>query len=167
MPVTAIAAVAENGAIGLDGRLPWHLPADLARFKRLTHGHHLIVGRKTWESIGRPLPGRTFLVVSRSAAPPGWEGAWFASVGAAVERAKELEDAQPFVAGGTGIFREAFERDLVDRIELTRVHADLSGDAFFPAFDRSRFVETARIEQPADARNRYAQTFVTLERHPR
>jgi dihydrofolate reductase len=167
MTVTAIAAVAENGAIGLGGRLPWHLPADLARFKKLTHGHHLIVGRKTWESIGRPLPGRTFLVVSRGAAPSGWEGAWFGSVAEAVERARELEDAQPFVAGGSGVFREAFERDLVDRIELTRVHAELPGDAFFPPFDGSRFVELERAEHPADARNRYAQTFVTLDRRPR
>jgi dihydrofolate reductase len=164
MTVTAIAAVSENGVLGIDNGLPWHLPADLARFKSLTHGHHLIVGRRTWESVGKPLPGRTFVVVSRSPAPAGWERFWVPTVAEAIAAARATGDAQPFVAGGTGIFREAFERDLVDRIELTRVHADVEGDTFFPEFDAARFRESARVEQPADARNRFAITFVTLDR---
>jgi len=164
MTVTAIAAVSENGVLGIDGGLPWHLPADLARFKKLTHGHHLIVGRKTWESVGKPLPGRTFVVVSRSPAPPGWESFWVPTVAEGVAAARATGDGQPFVAGGSGVFRDAFEQDLVDRIELTRVHAVVAGDTFFPDFDRERFRETSRIEHPADARNGHAMSFVTLER---
>ena len=167
MTVTAIAAVSENGILGVDGRLPWHLPADLSRFKKLTHGHHLIVGRKTWESVGKPLPGRTFVVVSRSPAPAGWEKFWVPTVAGGIAAALATGDGQPFVAGGTGIFREAFEQDLVDRIELTRIHTEVEGDTVFPAYDAARFREVARHEHPADARNGFAMSFVTLDRIPR
>jgi dihydrofolate reductase len=167
MTVTAIAAVSENGVLGVDGGLPWHLPADLARFKKLTHGHHLIVGRRTWESVGKPLPGRTFVVVSRSPAPEGFGRFWVPGVAEAIAVAQSTGDRQPFVAGGAGIFREAFERDLVDRIELTRVHADVPGDTFFPEFDPARFSEVGRIEHPADGRNIHPMTFLTLDRFGR
>jgi dihydrofolate reductase len=164
MTVTAIAAVADNGVIGIHNRLPWHLPADLAHFKRLTHGHHLIVGRRTWESVGKPLPGRVFVVVSRSPAPPGRETFWVPTVAEAIAAARRSGDGQPFLAGGTGVFREGFEMDLVDRIELTRVHAEPEGDTRFPEFDMRRFREVARIERPADERNAFPMTFLTLER---
>ena len=164
MIVTAIAAVAENGVIGRGNALPWHLPADLAHFKRLTQGHHLIVGRRTWESIGKPLPGRTFLVVSRSPAPEGFANAWFATVEEALAAAAATGDEQPFVAGGTGIFREALERNLLDRMVLTRVHTEVAGDTHFPDFDLSCWREIERIERPADEKNAYPMTFVTLDR---
>jgi dihydrofolate reductase len=162
--VTAIAAVAENGVLGKDGALPWHLPADLARFQALTRGHHLIVGRRTWESIGRPLPGRKFVVVSRGPAPAGFADGWVSSVRAAIAAATAQGDAQPFVAGGAGIYREALEHDLLDRLELTRVHAAPDGDTWFPPFDVERWIETARVERPADERNRFALTFLTYDR---
>ena len=163
--VTAIAAVAENGVLGSNGELPWHLPADLKRFKALTRGHHLIVGRKTWESVGRPLPGRTFVIVSRGPAPAGLEKAWVDSVAAGIRLAIDSGDHEPFVAGGAWIYRDAFENDLVDRIELTRVHAEVVGDTFFPDFDPDRFREVARFEQPADEANEHAMTFLTYDRH--
>lgn len=162
--VTAIAAVSVNGVLGSNGRLPWHLPADLARFKTLTRGHHLIVGRGTWESIGRPLPGRTSIVLSRRPAPPGLEGVWVDSIASAIELAGASGDPQPFIAGGARVYRAAFEQDLVDRIELTEVHATVVGDVYFPGFDARRFDERSRIEHPADDLNRHAMTFVTLDR---
>ena len=162
--VTAIAAVSANGVLGVDGKLPWHLPADLARFKALTRGHHLIVGRRTWESVGRPLPGRTFVVVSRQPAPAGHAQAWAGSVAEGIRIATASGDLQPFVAGGSSIYREAFEQDLVDRVELTEVHAEVAGDTFFPSFERRRFRESERIEHRRDALNEHSMTFLTLDR---
>lgn len=148
MPVALIAAVAQNGVIGRDGGLPWHLPADLKRFQRLTTGHHLIVGRATWESIGKPLPDRTFVVVSRHDEPPRPGVVWVRSVEAGIRLAQQRGDAQPFVAGGTGIFREALEHDLVDRLHLTRIHRSYEGDARFPPFDERRWRLVAREAHP-------------------
>lgn len=165
MPVSLIAAVAANGVIGRDGDLPWRLSADLRRFQRLTSGHHLIVGRATWESIGRPLPDRRFVVVTRGEVPalPGVVAV--RSVEAGIRLALEAGDDEPFVAGGTGIFREALERDLVDRIHLTRIHRDYAGDATFPSFDESRFRLVERESHPAEpASDRPAFDFLVYER---
>ncbi len=149
MPVSLIAAVSANGVIGRNGALPWHLPADLRRFKQLTMGHHLLVGRRTWESIGRPLPGRKFILVTRhpeSGAADGVAG----SVAEAIRLALATGDAEPFVAGGEGVFREALEQDLVDRLYLTEIHGDYEGEARFPAFDRTAWREVARDALPAE-----------------
>lgn len=150
MPVSLIAAVAANGVIGRDGDLPWHLPADLRHFKALTSGHHLIVGRVTWESVGRPLPDRTFVVVTRT---PGEERpglTWVGSVDEGIRRALEAGDPEPFVAGGEGIFREALERDRVDRVHLTRIDRAYEGDARFPDWDRSGWELVERDAHPAE-----------------
>jgi dihydrofolate reductase len=139
--VTLIAAVAANRAIGREGGLPWHLPRDLRRFKELTVGHAMVMGRRTWESIDGPLPKRRIVVVSGR---PGWrpeppaatvEGA--ATVEEALARAAELEAAHPapevFVAGGSGIYRAALP--YADRLQLTRIEQEFAGDAFFPEVD--------------------------------
>jgi dihydrofolate reductase len=114
--------------IGHQGKLPWHLPADLQRFKRLTMGHHIIMGRKTWESIGRPLPGRTSVVITRNAnySAPG------AVLAASLHEALTLArlDPEPFVIGGAEIFREALPR--ATRIYLTKILAEYDGDTWFP-----------------------------------
>lgn len=143
--VSLIAAIAEGGVIGRDGALPWHLPEDLRRFRALTDGHHLIVGRATWESIGRPLPGRRFLVVTRH--PERIDGPSAPSVAAAVEQALAAGDPEPFVAGGAGIYREGIERGLVDRMHLTRIHRAYDGDTRFPAWDAGawRLVESRKV----------------------
>jgi dihydrofolate reductase len=165
MPVSLIAAVAANGVIGRDGGLPWHLPEDLKRFQRLTRGHHLIVGRATWESIGRPLPDRTFVVVTRSPGEPRPGLAFARTVEEALRIATAAGDGEPFVAGGEGIFREALERDLVDRLYLTLVARDYDGDARFPAYDESRWRVVARQAHAADAAaGRPAFEFVDSER---
>ncbi len=164
MVVSLIVAAAENGAIGLRSELPWHLPDDLKRFKRLTTGHHLIVGRKTWETVGRPLPGRTMIVVTRQ---PGYvaEGALVVgSLEEALAVAEAAGDTEPFVAGGGEIYARALADDRVDRIHLTRVHASPPGDAFFPAVDPRRFRLVAEEPHPADARHRESFAFLTYDR---
>jgi len=165
MPVSLIAAVAANGVIGRDGDLPWHLPADLKRFKALTRGHHLIVGRRTWESIGRPLPDRTFVVVSRRAGADAEGILRVGSVADGIRAAQRRGDGEPFVAGGTGIFREALEQDLVDRIYLTAIERDYEGDARFPELDLSRWrlVESEEVAGEPE-RDRPAFAFRVYER---
>lgn len=128
-----IVAASENNVIGVDGDLPWHLSADLKRFKKLTMGHHMIMGRKTFDSIGRLLPGRTTVIVTRQA-DYQFEGAKIAhSVEQAVELAKE--DPCPFIVGGAQIYSAAMP--LVDRLFLTRVHSEIEGDTFLPEVDWS------------------------------
>ena len=134
MTVTLVAAVGANGVIGVDGGLPWRLPEDLAHFKQLTMGHPMIMGRATFDSIGRALPGRTTIVVTRN---PAWtaEGAETASsLDTALERARELDD-DIFIVGGGQIYAEALERDVVDLLCITRVAASPEGDVRFPSID--------------------------------
>jgi len=161
MIVSIIAAVADNGVIGRDGGLPWHLPADLRRFKKLTTGRHMVMGRRTWDSIGRrPLPGRPTIVVSRD---PEFvaEGAQVArSVRAALELAAGADEV--FIAGGEAIYREALP--VADRVYLTRVHARFEGDTLFPAFDASGWRVVVEESHEADEKNPYAHTFLVYER---
>lgn len=144
--VFLVAAVAANGVIGARGRLPWHLPEDLKHFKALTLGHPVIMGRKTWESLGRPLPGRENIVVTRSA---GYEAPG-ASVAASLEAALALCAGEPvaFVIGGSELYAAALP--IADGLVLTEIHRDYDGDARFPAFDRKHWRETQRKPQ-ADA----------------
>jgi dihydrofolate reductase len=162
MTVSLIVAVSLNGVIGRDGDLPWHLPADLKHFKRTTMGHHLIIGRRTWEEVGQPLPGRTMVVVTRSRrfAPEG------AQVVRSVEQALELAaiDEEPFIGGGSQIYRLALARDLVDRIYLTRIHAEVEGDTFFPDFDLDDWELVSEEHHDADEKNEFAYSFLVYER---
>ena len=160
--VSLIVAVSSNGVIGRDGGLPWYLPADLKHFKRTTMGHHLIVGRRTWEEVGKPLPGRTMVVVTRSRrfAPEG------AQVARSVEQALELsaEDDEPFIGGGSQIYRIALARDLVDRIHLTRIHAIVKGDTFFPEIDFGGWELVSEEHHEADEKNEFDYSFLIYER---
>lgn len=143
--VALIAAVAENGSIGLGNRLPWRLPQDLRRFKALTLGHPVVMGRRTWESIGRPLPGRENIVLTRSAnrAAPGCRMVHSLDEAlAAVAHADEV-----FVIGGGELYRAALP--MAQRLLLTEIRRAFPGDAFFPAFDRAVFRETSREPQRA------------------
>ena len=156
--ISLVAAIARNGVIGDSGRLPWHLPEDLKRFKALTMGHVMIMGRKTHEAIGRPLPGRRTIVVSRRAgiAFPGVETA--ASLEAAIALAGEVPEI--FVVGGGEIYAQALP--LAHRLLLTEVDATPAGDAFFPQFDHALWRVSARTEGLSAAGLRYA--FVDYER---
>ena len=162
MRTSLIVAVAANGAIGYEGDLPWRLPADLRHFKRLTMGHHLIIGRRTWESVAVILPGRTMVVVTRDLEyRPGVEGVLVAhSLNEALRLAED--DDEPFVAGGAGLYREALE--IVDRVYLTRIHAEFEADTFFPNFDMDRWVVTAEEHHDPDEKNIYPYTFLTIDR---
>jgi dihydrofolate reductase len=159
-PPVALVAMADNGVIGRDHRLPWHLPDDLRRFKALTMGHVLLMGRRTFDSIGRPLPGRRNLVLTRNAAwrADGCETA--ASPAAAVAAVGESE--QLFVIGGAEVFMACWP--IMQRMELTEVHASVPGDVLLHGFERSEWREIARMEHAADARHAYAFSFVTLVR---
>ena len=158
MPVTIVAAVARNGVIGVDGGLPWHLPDDLRRFKALTLGHVLVMGRKTYESIGRPLPGRTTVVVTRNAAwDPGSEEVVVAPGLEEAVRAATAIDDEVFVVGGAQVYADALP--LTDRLELTLVDDEPDGDTTFPAVEWDDWVEVGR-QQGDDL------AYVTYERRP-
>ena len=160
MRVTLVAAVAENGVIGRDGDLPWRLPDDLKAFKRLTLGKPVVMGRKTWDSIGRPLPGRHNVVMTRSSdfAAPG------ASVVRSADEAFELLNGEDeiMIIGGGAIYRQFLDR--ADRVYLTEVEAVIAGDVSFPELDRNGWTETSREYHPADERHAYAFTLVRLDR---
>jgi dihydrofolate reductase len=162
MTVALIVAVSSNGIIGRAGDLPWHLPADLRHFKRTTMGHHLILGRATWDEVGRPLPGRTMIVVTRnrSFAPDG------VLVAHSIEDALDLvrDDDEPFIGGGAEIYRQALDTDLVDRLYLTRVHAHVEGDTSFPPVDWEKWLLADRIDHPADEKNPFAYSFERYDR---
>jgi dihydrofolate reductase len=171
MRVSLIVAMAENGVIGRDGDLPWRISEDLKRFKEITMGKPIVMGRKTWESIGRPLPGRPHIVISRDPAYEvvGAEGVdVVASLEAALARAGELiksgavEIDEVMIIGGAEIYRLALGR--ADRIYLTEVHRDIEGDTVFPDFDRAEWRETAR-EGPFTVGHGILQySFVTYDR---
>jgi dihydrofolate reductase len=152
--VSLVAAVAENGVIGRDGTLPWRLPADLRFFKRLTTGHAIIMGRRTWDEIRRPLPDRRNIVITRNpdADFPGAEPA--PDLAAALALA--AGDPEVFVIGGGEIFREALR--MADRMYLTEVHAVVEGDTWFPAWDPTQWQVVAEDRHEADERHPYAFT---------
>lgn len=159
--IALIAAVAHNGVIGVDSRLPWRLPEDLKRFRALTTGHSVIMGRRTWESIGKPLPARQNIVVTQAPriAAPGVEFA--RSLDEALERAKLPEPV--FVIGGEALYRAALPR--AELLYLTEILGDFEGDAHFPDFDHALWRETSRTEHGAlDAPGVLAYHFVTYER---
>ncbi len=165
--VTLVVAAAENGVIGRDGDLPWRLPADLARFKKLTMGHPLIMGRKTYKSIGRPLPGRVSIVLTRDTAWRAGNDAVLVahSLEQAVALAADAEAVNSetaFVIGGGEIYRLALPA--ADRVELTRVHALVDGDAHFPALEAAEWQLAESTERPADDRNEHACTFEVWDR---
>lgn len=160
MRLTLLVALADNGVIGRDGGLPWHLPDDLKRFKALTMGKPIVMGRRTFDSIGRALPGRRNLVLTHrpSGLPPGVEAV--DSLAAAI--AACAGEPELCVIGGAGLYRQALP--LATRLELTRVHATIEGDVLFPEYDASQWRETARSEHAADERHRWPLSFVTLDR---
>jgi dihydrofolate reductase len=161
--LTLIVARARNGAIGLGGTLPWRLPEDLAYFKRTTMGHPIIMGRRTWTSIGRPLPGRRSIVVSRNTdfKAPGAEVV--PSLDAALERAGAVHEV--FVIGGAELFREAAAR--AQRMIVTWIDADFDGDTFFPEPDPREWVAVEHEPHAATANRPFAIEFITYDRRPK
>ncbi len=146
MKVFIIAAVAKNGVIGRAGKLPWHLPEDLKRFKQLTTGHAVVMGRKTWESIGKPLPGRRNIVLTRHADYPLPSGvARYASLDAAVAACRAAGEKTVFVIGGAQVYSEAFP--YADGMYLTQIEQDAEGDVQFPTWNPREWLEVSRKKE--------------------
>ena len=158
--ISVIAALAKNRAIGIDNRLPWRLPEDLAHFKALTLNHPILMGRKTFESLGRPLPGRTNIVITRN---PGYrpEGCLVVdSIPAAVALCKDADEV--FFIGGAELYAQAIP--LADRLYLTEVDIEAEGDAWFPDYDRGTFREISRESHTGGKGDTMRFDFVVYER---
>ncbi len=155
-----IAAAAKNNALGKENDLVWHLPDDFKRFKQLTTGHHIIMGRKTFESFPQPLPNRTHIIVTRNRD--------YTAKGAVVvhtlERAIEIaqDDPQPFIIGGGEIYELALP--IAEKIELTRIHSNFEADTFFPELDENKWKLVKEEFHPTDEKHKYAFTYLTYER---
>ncbi|MDE1206188.1 dihydrofolate reductase [Tenacibaculum larymnensis] len=159
--ITLIAAIAKNNALGKDNDLIWHLPADLKRFKKVTTGHPILMGRNTFESIGKPLPNRTSIIITRNK-NYFIDGCLIAN---SIEQAIELvEGKDAFIIGGAQIYKEALEQSLVDRLDITVLHHEFEADAFFPKIDMNVWKEVAREDYKADEKNKYDYSFVSYER---
>jgi dihydrofolate reductase len=163
MKLAILVALSENGVIGLDGKLPWRLPDELKFVKRTTMGHALLMGRKTYESIGKPLPGRTSIVLSRD---PGYaphpEVLVVPNFEAGLDLARERGESETFVFGGETVYATALRQ--ADRLYLTRVHCDIEGDARFPALDAGEWKLASEEHHELDERHQYAFTLQTLDR---
>jgi dihydrofolate reductase len=160
MKVTVIVARSRNGVIGKDNDLPWHLPADLKYFKQVTMGHHILMGRKTWESIGRALPGRTSIVITRDVHYKA-EGAIVThSLAEAIQKAIEGGDTEAFVIGGAEIITQAVEQGLADHLHITEIQADVEGDIFLDKPDQTIWKEISREHYKADEKNNMDFDFV-------
>ena len=164
MKVSLIVAVSENGVIGKNNDLIWHLPNDMRFFKETTMGHHVIMGRKNFESIPHkysPLPNRTNVVITRQTDYTAEGCVVVNSVEAAIEIAKQNGDKEPFIIGGGQIYKIALENNLADRIYLTKVHHSFEGDTFFPEL-HADWKEVNKVEHKADEKHSYDYDFITL-----
>ncbi|MBA1194191.1 MAG: folA [Pseudomonas sp.] len=159
LPLSLIAALAENRVIGIDNRMPWHLPGDFKYFKAVTLGKPIIMGRKTWDSLGRPLPGRLNLVVSRQPALQLEGAEVFSSLAEAIGRAdawaREQGVEELMLIGGAQLYAQALEQGVVDRLYLTRVVLQPEGDAWFPPFDEAQWQLSSDQLQTEEGRPAY------------
>lgn len=161
--ISLIVAMAENRCIGKDNKMPWHIPNDLKRFKSLTMGAPVIMGRKTFESIigylGRPLPDRKNIVISRSGFKNNFDAPVFSSIESAISHAKKKSDTEIFIIGGAQIYTQSIAN--ADRIHLTKIHQNVDGDAFFPEINKKTWIETGRVDY---MKNDPPYSFITLDR---
>ena len=156
--VTVIAAIGQHNELGKDNDLIWHLPADLKRFKQTTTGHCIVMGRKTFESIGKPLPNRTSIIITRDTTY-SQEGCLVAH---SIEEAIALAgDTKVFIIGGAEIYKQALAKQLADVLDITLVHQEFEADVYFPEIDQKVWSEVSREDFPADEKNQYAYSFVS------
>ncbi|WP_442267488.1 dihydrofolate reductase [Tenacibaculum sp. ZS6-P6] len=159
--ITIIAAIGQNNELGKDNDLIWHLPADLKRFKKVTSGHHILMGRNTFESIGKPLPNRTSVIITRN-------NDYFKDgclIADSIEKAIELtEGKDAFIIGGAQIYEQTLQQKLADRLDITIVHETFEADVYFPEIDLSIWKEVSREDFKADEKNKYDYSFVSYER---
>jgi len=158
--ISAIVAMGENRVIGAKNQLPWHLPADLAHFKTITTGHPILMGRKTYESIGKPLPNRTNIILTRD---PNYQVDGCLVVSSVDEAiAQTPADTEIFIIGGAEIYQQFLSH--IQRLYLTIVHQEFDGDVFFPKMNMDEWKEISREAHTADERNVYAYSFLILEK---
>ena len=157
MKTTLIAAIANNNALGKDNDLIWHLPEDLKRFKKTTSGHYIIMGRKTFESIGKPLPNRTTVIISRNKEYRAAGCIVVNSLEKALQISKEEEEV--FVIGGAQIYKQAIQ--IADKLDITEVHESFEADVYFPEIDKNKWRESKRDYFKADTNNKHDYSFVT------
>jgi dihydrofolate reductase len=162
MRISFIVAKAENNVIGINNKLPWHLKDDLQNFKRITMGHHMLMGRKTFESIGKALPGRMSLVISSEPKAVTEQVVWFSSIFRAIKFAERAGETELFIIGGEKIFKSALS--LADRIYLTDVKGDVKGDTFFPQLSLKNWKLVSEQRFPKNAENDHAFDFRILDR---
>jgi dihydrofolate reductase len=160
--ITIIAAIGNNNELGKDNDLIWHLPADLKRFKRITTGHTIIMGRNTFESIGKPLPNRRSIIITRNK-DYQQEGC---EVVHSIDEALTLvsEEEQAFIIGGAQIYQEALNRDLVDQLDITQVHADFEADVYFPKINSEEWTLISKETFAPDEKNAYQYSFLHYEK---
>lgn len=156
MNIALIVAISEDGTIGDQGKIPWHIREDLQRFKRLTMGHPIVMGRRTHETIGKPLPGRTNIVLTREVhftAPRGV--LTFASLNAALDHCRQQHEDTVFIIGGSQVYQAALP--LADKLFVTEIHRRVTGDTKFPDYDRRQWTEVAREDGPECSFVEYAR----------
>ena len=160
--ITIIAAIANNNALGKDNDLIWLLPADLKRFKQVTSGHHILMGRNTFESIGKPLPNRTTVIITRN---NNYKAAGCIVVDS-IEKALEVSknDDQIFIIGGAQIYKQAMESNWVDQLDITQVHHSFEADVYFPEIDSEIWEEISREDFSADKKNQYKYSFIRYKK---
>ncbi|AEV33919.1 dihydrofolate reductase [Owenweeksia hongkongensis DSM 17368] len=156
MNLTIIAAMAKGRVIGKDNDLIWHLPDDLKHFKNLTKGHHVIMGRKTYQSMGKPLPGRTNIVITRQKDFKADGCILVNNIEEGIQKAEG--DSQPFIIGGGEIYKQALK--YAQTMELTEVNGEFDGDTFFPTFDEKQWKEVSRTHHPVDEKHKYSFDFI-------
>ncbi len=158
--LSIIAAIGQNNTLGKDNQLIWHLPADLKRFKKVTLGHHIIMGRKTFESLGKPLPNRTTIIISRD---KNYHTDGCITVNSLAEAIKAAQkDENPYILGGAEIYKQSM--DIADVLDLTFVHQAFEADVYFPEIDKNIWKETFREDHFKDERNKHDFSFVKYER---
>ncbi|WOC39582.1 dihydrofolate reductase [Polaribacter sp. HL-MS24] len=160
--ITIIAAISTNNALGKDNDLIWRLPADLKRFKKVTTGHFILMGRNTFDSIGKALPNRTSVIITRNEHYQQ-EGCLIAgSIEEAIRFAKDEQEV--FIIGGAQVYQQAMERNLVDQLDITLVHEEFEADVFFPEIDQTIWKEVSREDFKADHKNAYDYSFISYQK---
>ena len=159
--ITIIAAIGNNNELGKGNDLIWHLPADLQRFKKRTTGHAIIMGRNTFESIGKPLPNRRSIIITRNTSYQKEGCEIVHSLEDAIKLIEPQDDA--FIIGGAQIYKEAMEKNVVDQLDITKVHQDFEADVFFPTIDSKTWKEVSREDLSPDEKNLYTYSFINYK----
>lgn len=163
MTISIIVAQDQKGGIGKDNQLPWHLPADLKHFKKITTGHHMLMGRKTFDSIGKPLPNRVSIVLTRNQKLELPNGVLKVSnIEEGIQLAKDAGEEELFIIGGGQLYKSSLE--IVDKIYLTKVDVEVGADTYFPELSNNEWETIEKQVFEADEKNKYSYQFITLQR---